>query len=253
MTTLSKSGKGSALTSTTEATAHVTIAIPAQKGGRLTAIEITVLGTLETVVNSGGLVKFHNSSEHWEPFEFYIGPETCVTSGGVAPKPFRILCNKYLPNNSSVTVDYTPQDNQSQFLRVVLFWVQGESASGPETYSKTLIGAAVTATDRVEASTGIQITKAGRAKAVQLTVFGTLETVVNTGGLIEVEADGTDIKPSHFSAGKMTCVTAGGAEHATPYMAPVDWDAPNDETFHFYYTPDDNQSQKLAAALIWEA
>jgi hypothetical protein len=251
------SGKGSALTSTAESPSHVTITIPAEKGGRCTGIEIYAWGTLETVVNTGGLVKFKNDSCNWEPLEVYLGPETCVTSGGIAMNPYFLAVNKPLPAKSIVTVSYTPQDNQSQYLSVVLHYVRNESASGPQTYAKSVVGSAVTATARVEAGSGITIPggKDGQAVAIELHAFGTLTTVVNTGGKFEIESDShSEIKPQEFYAGKMTCVTAGGvALSEKPYRAPVSWPVASSDTIHVFYSPIDTQSQKAAAVLIWES
>lgn len=254
LVTRSKTGIGTALTQTTVAKDNLTITIPAEKGGRLIAVEAEAWGILETVVNTGGLVVLHNSSEHWEPFEFFIGPQTVVGSGAIARSPFRLVCNKPLPGNSTVTADYTPQDNQSQQLTLTLFWeLGGRESGGSQTYAKSVTGGAVTSTGR-----GLAITVAipgghsGQLKAIQTVVFGTLETVVNTGGKVEVENDSIDIKPTEFYCGLATAVTSGGVA-PQPYVMPNENPCPENSTYSLYYTPYDDQSQKLCASLIWEA
>lgn len=253
MTTRSKTGISAALTQVTAALSAVTISIPANKGGSLIAIEVYSEGTLETVVNGGGLVAFHNSAEHWEPLEFFLGPETCVSAGAIGNQPMRLLVNKPLPGNSSVTVDYTPQDNQSQKLTVTLIWEMGPFNGKPQTFAKAMTGSAVTSTARATAGTVlIPGGHGGTLKAYQMVTFGVLTTVVNLGGLVEVENDAIDLKPSEFYQGKQTCVTSG-AEAIQPYMAPQENPCVENSTFTFYYTPQNAASQLLAASVIWES
>ncbi len=244
---------GAAVTSTARASTG-TIAIPSGKGGTLVAVEVQVFPTLETVVNGGGLVELENDALDWKPFEFYTQKQTCVTSGAVPLKPLRIKCKKKLPANSTVTVYYTPQDNQSQILTVTLHWIEGDF-SGKQTYMKAGIGSAITqvtiAADHV--SIAIPAEKGGTLLAVMAQVWGTLETVVNAGGLVALKNESAKVgwEPSQFYTIGETCVTCGGVE-TEPQLIPKDLDLPGNSTVKADYTPQDNQSQKLSLTLIWE-
>ncbi|GAF76937.1 unnamed protein product, partial [marine sediment metagenome] len=57
-----KVGTGTAVTEVVQVAAHVTIAIPAGKGGNLIEVAITNKSDLTTIVCSGGHVNIRNSS-----------------------------------------------------------------------------------------------------------------------------------------------------------------------------------------------
>jgi len=253
---LIKAGAGTAITQVTEAADHVTITIPAGKGGALKAIGLQVLPVLETVVDSGGLVTVRNSSADWTPLELLTATGSVVTESGnsvFAPMVYEI--NKLLPGNSSVYFNYTPYDNQSQCLKAFLIWEQGVTPA-KETFVKTKFvkkADAVSATAR--ASPGIIVipgAKGGQAKALAALPFGTLETVVSSGGLVEFELDAFDITPCQFYSTEAQAVGASGGgttyPQIIPYIAPV----PENSTYTVYYTPFDDQSQTLATSVIWE-
>lgn len=253
--TVSKTGLGTAITQTTIAASNVSISIPAEKGGTLIAVEAESFGILETVVNTGGLVALHNSAEHWEPFEFWTGSQTTVTAGGLVATPTRILCHMALPSNSTVTVDFTPQDNQSQQLAVTLYWIRGAYTGGAQTFAKSGVSAALSATSRSVATT-VQIPggHSGTLKALQVINFGTVETVKNSGGKVEVENDAVDIIPCMFYTPLQTTVgAAGGGLFEQPMLVPKDDPAPENSTYLFYFTPYDDQSQIFGVSVIWEA
>jgi len=253
MTTHSKTVIGSAVTAASRATTG-TISIPSGKGGTLVAVEAQVFGTLETVVNTGGLVELENDAVDWKPFEFYTDKKTCVTLGAVPLTPTRIPCHKNLPANSTVTVYYTPQDDQSQKLSVTIHWIEG-AFSGRQTYMKSGIGSAITQITTASAHVSISIPaeKGGRVKAIQAQVWGTLETVVNSGGLVALKNESAAVswEPTEFYTFGDTAVTSGGVE-LLPQLIPVDLDLPGNSTVKADYTPQDNQSQKLSLSIIWE-
>jgi len=254
MATYRKTLIGSAVTSTSRAKTG-TITIPGGKGGVLTHVEFQVFGTLETVVNSGGLVELENDAVDWKPFEFYTHGLTCVTAGAAKAKPLRIPVHKKLPANSTVTVWYTPQDDQSQKLAVTIYWDTALSFKGRQTYAKAGIGSAITQTTKASDHVTIDIPaeKGGIARAFMVQVWGTLETVVNSGGLVQLKNIDADPswEPFEFYTQSQTCVTSGGVE-LEPLFVPCALDLPGKSTVQLDYTPQDDQSQKLSLVVIWE-
>ena len=127
-------GVGAALTQVTNAAGHVTISIPAGKGGILFAVSFSSVYTLETLVNSGGVATLRNSAADWDPFYVPTGTATAITAGGNALKPFVFECFKKLPGNSTVSIDYIPFNNQSQYLEVTLHWIMTDLDPEVETF-----------------------------------------------------------------------------------------------------------------------
>ena len=254
---LSMTGIGTALTQVTEAKQHVSISIPAGKGGVLRAVELQVWGTLETIVNGGGKVVLTNTSADWAPFELISPTQTSVTLGGLAGHPARFPCTKELPGNSTAYADYTPYDNQSQKLSVTLIWEKGAAMGSTETFAKVnypLKAAAVTATTRASSGTiAIPGGKGGTSVYLGHFVYPTVETVVNGGGKAEWVCDAYDIVPTDFYTTVWTTVGAGmGGGVSNGHIVPYVMDVPANSTFTIYYTPQDDQSQTLASLLIWE-
>jgi hypothetical protein len=122
--TFSKAGIGTAITQITKATSHVTITIPAGKGGKLLGFFTQVYGTIETIVVSGGFVQVHNQSTDptIEPCEYSTGGVTSIGTGGAELKLTRIEAEGDVPGNSVFTFDFTPTDNQSQLLAIMVIW-----------------------------------------------------------------------------------------------------------------------------------
>lgn len=122
--TFFKAGVGSALTQITEAATHVTIAIPANKGGNCFGFLFQAYGVIETIVVSGGRVKVHNTSaqQAWEPTVLTVGGVTSIGTGGGELAVLKWAANGDAPGNSSFTFDYMPTDNQSQYLAAVVCW-----------------------------------------------------------------------------------------------------------------------------------
>lgn len=244
---------GSAVTSATRAEAGTIT--NAQKEGTLTAIELQVFGTEETVVNSGGLVELRNDAIDWEPFEFYTAGLTCVTEGGGQLKPHRIQVHKKFPAGSTVTIYYTPKDNQSQKLAVTLFWETDVPFSpSEETLAKSGVGSALTQTTAAVDHVTIDIPaeKGGKVVAIQIQIHGTLETIVNSGGQVDLKNKSADPswEPFSFITQHSTVVDAGGAI-LEPYWQPCDLDLPAKSKVQCAYTPQDNQSQFLSLVVMW--
>jgi hypothetical protein len=253
---LSKSDAGTSITQVTTDAQHNTIAIPAGKGGWLKRVEIQMCPVRETVVNAGGLVRLYNTSADWDPFYFISAIDTCETLGGdIQGNPVVYNVNKYLPGNSTVYSDFTPYDNQTQHIKLTVVWELGtypnvETFSG---YIHPLKAAAVTSTAR--ASPGnyqIPGGKGGRFVYFVHQVFPTLETIVNSGGLSELECDAYDMTPCEYYTVYHTTITGGGGGVGRPDFRPWDAPAPANSTITSYFTPTDDQSQTLSSILFWE-
>jgi hypothetical protein len=244
---------GSAVTSTARASVG-TYTVPAGKGGVLTGLEVTIFPTLETVVNSGGLVELVNDAVDWTPFEFYTGGVTCVTAGGANVDAYFLPCHKRLPANSIVTAYYTPQDNQSQKCMITLIWNTSVSFSaGKELFAVAGIGSAITQTTKASdhiSFSAIPKQKGGRCKAVQTVVWGTAETVVNSGGLVTIQNKTLGLTEASFYTNSYTVVTEGGCQ-IKPKTMPYDFPVPELSTFTVDYTPQDNQSQALSMTIFY--
>jgi hypothetical protein len=123
-----------------------------------------------------------------------------------------------------------------------------------ETYSKVLSvlkASEVSALARASAGT-IKVPKGhnGRLKEVRITSFGTLETVVCAGGLVEIENDAIKIQFSAVIGGK-TAVTEGGGDENRPEIFKVDMPQKQNSTYTVYFTPYDDQGQGLQVELTW--
>jgi len=246
---------GSAVTATTRAQTG-TIDIPEGRGGVVTMIEAIAFGTMETVVNSGGKVEIECDGLDWKPFEFFIGGNTCVTEGGSEKKPTVIPVHKWLPAGSTLTVFYTPIDDQSQKLAVTVHWETHLSFDpSRETFMKGDLGTAITQTtvDADHNTITIPADKGGTVVAVQVIVWGTLETIVDSGGLVALknESANPSWQPFEFYTHLNTCVDAGGSE-ITGQIIPCELDLPARSTVDGDFTPQDNQSQLLSLTVIWE-
>jgi hypothetical protein len=122
--TFMKAGIGTAITQITNATAHVTCAIPANKGGNLVGFYAQVYGTIETIVTGGGLsvVKNPSCNPTIDPCEFITGGLTTIGTGGGELLLTRVEFTGDCPGNSTFSVDYQPTDNQSQALAFMVVW-----------------------------------------------------------------------------------------------------------------------------------
>ncbi len=252
----SKSGQGAGIAVVTNTANHVTITIPAGKGGRLIGVELQTETVDETVVCGGGLVRLHNTSADWDPFYFLAPMSGVVTAGGAEKKPIRYAVEKELPGNSTVYADYYPYDNQTQHLCVTLIWELGEKPR-KETFSgyiHPLKAAAVTAADTRASPGGYAVPggKGGRIVCFYHLVWPTLETIVQSGGLVEVENSTIDMTPTHTYTTAHQAVGAAGTINGHPDKIPWDGPCPQNSTFTTYYTPHDDQSQSLSTLIFWE-
>lgn len=123
-----------------------------------------------------------------------------------------------------------------------------------ETYNKILYvlkASAVSALARAKTGT-IKVPKghSGRLKQIRLTAFGTLETVVCSGGLVEIENDGIKITFSAVIGGQVA-VTEGGGSELTPEIFDVDMPQIEGSTYTVWFTPYDDQNQALQVELSW--
>lgn len=255
---------GTAITQTTVDANHIVIDIPAGKGGIVRGFEFNVLGTLETVVDDGGEVILTNSSSDWTPFQIAIGTKSGVNTAGVSLLPIMVPATKMLPGNSSVTVSYQPYDDQSQALSIRIFWELAPPEAmfdEFETFSAGLFplkSEAVTSKSRAavaQAARNNQISipgdKGGRLKFVSLLTWPTAETVVNSGGIVELINDAIDITPAFFITGLNSVITDGGV-NMRPSFVPFPGNVMANSNYNAFYTPYDDQSQTVSVYLMWE-
>jgi hypothetical protein len=254
-----KLGAGTAVTQVTEAAAHVTIAIPAGKGGSLVEVQVILKADIETVVCSGGHVEFRNSSTDWVPFEFFTPMETALTAGATCAKPYIWKCSKYLPGNSDVYVDFTPHDNQSQFLEVVLKWIMGPKPR-EETFSKTTpyanykFASAASTTARTNWGTiAIPGGKGGELTAFQVFYEPTMENGIAPGGgaYCEWEIDDHDLLPMHMHT-QVTQVLTTGAVFITPDLYPMRDICRANSNYTIYGTSNDDQAHVVGGTVCWK-
>lgn len=123
--TFSLGSLGTAITQATIDKDHNTIKIPVGKEGKIERMQTLVLGSAETILNSGGKVDLFNNASDPSilPYSFYVGGATVLGTGGFEQQPtMEEGLDLDARGNSTFTADYTPQDNQSQLLAMVLFW-----------------------------------------------------------------------------------------------------------------------------------
>lgn len=252
---LSKAGVGAALTSVAVNAANITINIPAKKGGAVKYIEVGCYPVLETLLCSGGLTYWHNSSDHWEPLQLHTNGNTLITEGGGGQMiSKRYYVQKEVQGNCQLTVDVRPLDNQSQVFYAEVVW-ELEGKPQEEHFCMAiapLYSSAVAATAR--ASPGnitIPGGLGGRCCYIHDIVQGVIVTAVWIGGLRELEAQGIDIKPCEkYLQGVSTIGASGGGAtnvETTPYDFPVN----ANDVFTTYYTPQDATPQVCTTLLQW--
>ena len=114
--------KAGAVTATARASPG-NYAVPGGKGGRLTAIYSLPWPTAETTVQSGGLVELENNAYDMTPCHHYTIADAVVGAGGsIMGGPWKIPWDGPCPQNSTFTAYYTPTDNQSQTLSMIIAW-----------------------------------------------------------------------------------------------------------------------------------
>jgi len=231
------------------------VKIPGQSGQTfvLRAIEIVIKGVSTTVVNSGGKFEFSNDSIDWLPLEFYPNVATAVgANAGLAMVPLRLPVNVPLPAGSIIYAAYTAANAAIDRPYVTFFWDE-TPYSGAQTFSKSSIGTAITQVTKATAHCTVTIPsqKSGQVQAFMTQVYGTIETIVVSGGVVEVHNQSiSTIEPTQFVTGGVTSIGTGGAAQQLE-MHPSNMTAPGGSLFTFDYTPTDNQSQQLAVMVVW--
>lgn len=246
-----------ALTSVSRSAAS-TITVPGAKGANytLTKVRVTAFGTLTTVVNVGAKVEVENDSLDYKPFEFITNYQTMVTSGGVPIKPTNIKCNQPLPAGSILSFYFTPFSTASTKFAVTIEY-EKRAFSGRPLRMQVATGSAVTATTKASdhLTWTIPSGKGGRAISLILLALGTLETVVDSGGLVSLHTlspGNTPWSPLDFYIGGATVGSCGGTI-VEPQEEMLDgFDVEGQGIIYADYTPQDNQSQLLIGSLVWE-
>ena len=244
-----------ALTATTRS-AVTEITVPGGKGKVFTLQEIRIVNypTVETVVNSGGIVEVENDSVDYKPLKLVTRIISCVTEGGGQIKPNIYKVNCPLPAGSKVQFYANPFDNQSQKYAYTIVYDDAKAFRGPQTYAESDLGTAITQVtiDTDHLTFTIPNGKAGDLQSLLVIAEGTLETVVDQGGLIDVNSKSIPtLSPMEQYIGGATCVDAGGADVEVEVVDLRGHKAPGGAVIDVDYTPQDNQSQNLAGSLVW--
>jgi len=249
--------KASAVTSISRAQAG-TIGVPGGHNGRLKQIRASCFGTLETVVNAGGLVEIENDAIKID-CSFVIGGMTAVGASGAGEIKGEVLDVDFpQKENSTYTIYYTPYDDQSQTLEIELIWEVGAlpDLSRPNFVKANMVLKASAITQVTVATKhntlAIPSGKGGTLLGVGIVVFPTIETVVDAGGKVELWNDSDDWKPFEIIVGGATAVTEGGAQ-VLMQKRPCKKYMSGNQNVYSDYTPYDNQSQSLGLTLFWRS
>ena len=252
---LSKAGVGAALTSVAVNAANITINIPAKKGGAVKYIEVGVYPVLESILCSGGLMTFHNTSDHWEPLELHTNGNTLITEGGGGQMTSkRFYVQKEVQGNCQITANVRPLDNQSQVFYCSITW-ELEGKPTEEHFCMAiapLYSSAVSATAR--ASPGnitIPGGLGGRAVYIHDLAQGVLLTAAWIGGLRELEAQGIDIKPCEKYVQGVSTIGASGGGATNIETSPYDFPVNANDVFTTYLTPVSATAQVCTTLLQW--
>lgn len=118
------SGIGALITQVTEAAAHIALAIPATKGGKGIGFLAQVVGTMTTILATGGRIAVTNPgcSPSIEPMRFSIGSVTGIGTGGAEYPLLKMDHNFDCPGNTTFTIAYMPESAQSQQLAFCVAW-----------------------------------------------------------------------------------------------------------------------------------
>ena len=227
--------------------------VPALKGGVVDYVEIMVYCVATTTVVQGGLFEFENGSVDWKPLEFYAPMESLLGTGGHPQTPLRINVTKNLPSGSTIHVYFTALAAAgTTWAYALIHWKIGGS-SGVQTYADAVLGAAsavLTAVVRHLTFT-IPAMKGGTAKGFLVVTHDTPETIVASGGKITLTCDGADWNPTEFMVIGATGITTV-TSYNRPLLYELDHDLPAEANVYAEFLAHDNNSQRLAASLIWE-
>ena len=235
-----------------------TIKVPAGLDGRLKEIRATCVGTIETVVNGGGLVEIENDSVKGMECSFVLGGQTAVTEGGYSDRGEQLLKVDYpLVGGSTFTIYYTPYDDQDQVLEIELTYEKnGKPDPKRPNHVKAdmvLKASAISQITVDEAHNTIDIPKdhGGILQATEVVVFPTLETVVTAGGKVVIHNTVDAWKPFEQFCGGLTALGASGGGQIRPNRRITNKILSGNSTVTLDYTPLDNQSQSLGLTLFW--
>lgn len=247
----------SVVSSTARATTG-TIAVPSGLNGRLKEIRATVIGTVETVVNGGGLVEIVNDSIKGMECSFVVGGQTAVMEGGDCPNEPQLLEVDYpLVGGSNFTIYYTPYDDQDQVLEIELTYEKdGSPDPNRPNHVKADMALKASAISQItvdENHNQIAIPKGhgGVLLATEIIVFPTLETVVTAGGKVVLSNTVDAWKPFEQFVGGLTALGASGGGQIKPNTRTTNKILSGNSRVDLNYTPLDNQSQSLGLTLFW--
>jgi hypothetical protein len=165
-----------------------TINIPGKSGMVYTlhGVEIMVKpATMVSTNNSGGLFEFENDAVDLKPFEVYPNTSTILGTAVATLGMTKISCHKPLPAGSNVSVYYTAYATATDMPIVTLVW-STEPFSGSQTFIKSALGTSLTQITNATANASVAIpaNKGGSLVGFYAQIYGVLETLVTSGGLI---------------------------------------------------------------------
>jgi len=235
-----------------------TIKVPEGLDGRLKEIRATCVGTIETVVNGGGLVEITNDAVKGMECSFVLGGQTAVTEGGYSGTGEQLLKVDYpLVGGSTFTINYTPYDDQAQVLEIELVYEKnGKPDEKRPNHVKADVVLKADAISQVtvdEDHNEISIPKnhGGILQKVEVIVFPTLETVVTAGGKLVLDSTVDAWKPFEMFVGGLTALGASGGGLIRPNTRITNKILSGNSKVTTNYTPIDNQSQSLGLTLFW--
>lgn len=216
---------------------------------------VTVRPTLTTVVNSGGLVEFECAGQSWQPCEYPTNLMTAVgANAGSRVEPLFIPLWKPVPTNGIIRAYYTALNAATDSVEIT-FYVAEKGFSGQQSYAEYNVGTAITQTtiaaNHVAStpSTSINATIVGFLCQVR----GTIETVVNSGGMVVVKSSQCpDIDRFQWTTRGCTSIGTGGS-FADVQAVPCYGVYKAAQPVNFDYQPLDNQSQSLAISVVYTA
>lgn len=253
----SKSLIGAAVTSATRATTG-TIKNETGADAVIVAIDLLGQGAAETVatapLGSGGLVEMENDYVDIKPCDTYVGGLCAITEGGNEIRYERYETHIQFPKDSTMTVYYTPNDDQSQELDVILHFELGIVFDHMrQTFIKSGIDGAAITTATIERNAVSIVCPAGKGgyiKKVYGWSYNTLETLLNSGALAQLHNEAHHLEPCDMLVEGNTCIDEGVARHIRSSM-PKTLPFASTSTLYFDVTPFDNQSQLFAFAVVW--
>ena len=239
--------------------ANNVVNIPGKSGQVYTlhGVEIAIkVGVSLTGVQSGGLFELENDAVDWKPCEIYTNTSQSSSPGVIPLHPTKISLHKPLPAGSNVSVFYTASYAMTDMPIVTLIW-STEPWSGPQTFIKATVGAALTQiTYAVNNLAGcvIPANKGGKLVGFIAQVQSViLVTTVTQGGNIRIHNDSCDptIVPCEFAVGGLNALVTGGGELLLERKA-FSGDCPGNSTFFGDVQPTNATSTLFQLMVVWE-